>query len=54
MANGWVPDEVQQYRAHDGNPLNIHPDNLMPLPVIERKRKASRLPGTQQLRTYFG
>jgi hypothetical protein len=54
MATGWVSDDVQQYRTNDGDPLNIHPENLVPVPVLKRKRSADRFMTTEQLRDYFG
>lgn len=54
LANGWVHGEVQQYRARDRDPLNVNPDNLKPVPVLERKRRVSRIMSTAELREHFG
>lgn len=54
LANGWVDPKAQQYRARDGDPMNVHPQNLVPVPPITRARNGSSLWGLKQLRQYFG
>ncbi len=54
LATGWVPEDVQQYRTRDGDPLNIHPDNLVPVPPLERPRANNNFWDTTRLREYFG
>lgn len=54
LATGWMHSRVQQYRARDGNPLNVHPDNLVPVPPLETTRKTNNFWGLRRLREYFG
>ena len=54
LAIGWVSENVQQYRAKDGDPLNVHPDNLVPLPPLAAKRASNNLLSTEKLQELFG
>ena len=54
LANGWVDSKAQQYRSRDGNPMNVHPENLIPVPPIGKTRENSSLWGLKELREYFG
>ncbi|MDA1297831.1 MAG: hypothetical protein O3B04_07525 [Chloroflexi bacterium] len=54
LATGWVAADVQQYRTRDGDSLNIHPDNLVPTPPLNSRRKTNRFWDTRQLRAYYG
>lgn len=54
LANGWVDPKVQQYRTRDGNPMNVHPHNLVPVPPLVSSRGTNSLWGLKQLREYFG
>ena len=54
LANGWVDPKAQQYRARDGDPMNVHPANLVPVPPIGRARAESSMWSVRQLRDYFG
>ncbi|MBC8453124.1 MAG: hypothetical protein H8D69_01485 [Chloroflexi bacterium] len=54
LANGWVDSKAQQYRVRDGDPMNVHPQNLVPVPPIGRTRASSSLWGVKELRQYFG
>lgn len=54
LATGWVHKEVQQYRARDGNPLNVHPDNLVPVPPLQTPRGNNNFWDTERLRQYYG
>ena len=54
LATGWVPGDVQQYRAKDGDPLNVHPANLVPMPPVRRARPTNNFWDTERLREYYG
>ncbi len=54
LATGWVHVDVQQYRSKDGDPGNVHPDNLVPLPPMRSARGRNNLWDTDRLRSYFG
>ena len=54
LANGWVDSKAQQYRARDGDPMNVHPQNLVPVPPIRRTRAESSMWGVTELREFFG
>ena len=54
LANGWVHDAVQQYRVRDGDPMNVHPDNLVPVPPLLVKRRNNHFWDTDRLRNYYG
>ncbi len=54
LATGWVHEAVQQYRSRDGDPMNVHPDNLAPTPPISSARANNNLWDTDRLRDYFG
>ena len=54
LANGWVDSKTQQYRSRDGDPMNVHPLNLVPVPPITRTRASSSMWNLKQLRNYFG
>jgi hypothetical protein len=54
LATGWAPDDVQQYRAKDGDPLNVHPANLIPMPPVTRPRATNNFWDTARLRKYYG
>lgn len=54
LAHGWVDSKAQQYRVRDGDPLNVHPENLVPVPPITTSRKSSSLWGVKELRKHFG
>jgi hypothetical protein len=54
MATGWVHDDVQQYRCRDGDPLNVHPDNIVPLPPVRSARSRNNFWDRDRLREYYG
>lgn len=54
LATGWVHEGVQQYRTRDGDPLNVHPDNLVPTPALERARSNNYFWDTERLKDYYG
>ncbi len=54
LSSEWVPRNVQRYRAMDGNPLNVHPNNLAPMPPVVRARQVNRFWDTTRLRKYYG
>ena len=54
VSSEWVPRNVQRYRAMDGNPLNVHPNNLAPMPPVVRARQVNRFWDTARLRKYYG
>ena len=54
LANGWVDPKAQQYRSRDGDAMNVHPLNLVPVPPIRKARENSSLWGLKELRAYFG
>ena len=54
LATGWVSQEVQQYRTRDGDPLNVHPDNIVPTPALSRSRSRNNFWDTERLREYYG
>jgi hypothetical protein len=54
LATGWVHPRVQQYRAKDGDPMNVHPDNLLPVPPLATARSANNFWSLRKLREYFG
>ena len=54
LATGWVPEGVQQYRSRDGYPMNVHPDNLVPLLPLVTIRSNNNFWDTDRLRKYYG
>lgn len=54
LANGWVDTKAQQYRSRDGDPMNVHPLNLVPVPPIAITRSSSPLWNLKELRDFFG
>ena len=54
LANGWVDTKAQQYRSRDGDPMNVHPLNLVPVPPIAITRSSSSLWNLKELRDFFG
>ena len=54
LANGWIDSKAQQYRSRDGDAMNVHPLNLIPVPPIAKSRTSSSLWSLKQLREYFG
>ena len=54
LANGWVDPRAQQYRSRDGDPMNVHPQNLVPVPPINKTRASSLLWTLKQLREFYG
>jgi len=54
LANGWVDSKAQQYKVRDGDPMNVHPQNLVPVPPIVRTRADSSLWGVKELQEFFG
>ncbi len=54
LATGWVHEDAQQYRSRDGNPMNVHPDNLVPVPPLTTPRVNNNFWGTERLRDYYG
>ena len=54
LANGWVDPETQMYLAKDGDPLNVHPQNIVPSPPKVTAREKNNLWSVDRLRTYFG
>ncbi len=54
LANGWVDSKAQQYRSRDGDPMNVHPQNLVPVPPIAKARSNSSLWSLKELREFFG
>ena len=54
LVHGWVHDRVQRYRVVDGEPMNVHPYNLIPTPPVSRTRGSRSLWKLKQLRNYFG
>jgi hypothetical protein len=54
LANGWVDTKAQQYRSRDGDPMIVHPLNLVPAPPIAITRSSSSLWNLKELRDFFG
>lgn len=54
LATGWVHEGVQQYRSRDGDPMNVHPDNLVPVPPLTTSRANNNFWDTDRLREYYG
>lgn len=54
LANGWVDPRAQQYRSRDGDPMNVHLQNLVPVPPINKTRASSLLWTLKQLREFYG
>jgi len=54
LANGWVDPRAQQYRSRDGDPMNVPPQNLVPVPPINKTRASSLLWTLKQLREFYG
>ncbi|MDA0597013.1 MAG: hypothetical protein O2921_08075 [Chloroflexi bacterium] len=54
LANGWVDAKAQQYRARDSDPMNVHPQNIVPVPPIKWTRAESSLWGVTDLREFLG
>lgn len=54
LATGWVHEGVQQYRSRDGDPMNVHPDNLVPVPALVSSRSNNNFWDTERLKDYYG
>lgn len=54
LATGWVHEGVQQYRSRDDNPMNVHPDNLVPVPPLVTTRTNNNFWDTDRLKSYYG
>lgn len=54
LATGWVHEGVQQYRSRDGDSMNVHPDNLVPVPALATPRANNHFWDTERLRAYYG
>ncbi len=54
LATGWVHEGVQQYRSRDRDPMNVHPDNIVPVPPLETARRNNNFWDSERLKSYFG
>lgn len=54
LANGWVDPETQMYKVRDGDPLNVHPQNIVPSSPKKTARRTNNLWGLEELRKFFG